>query len=205
MKKLFSFLLCLGLLVVFVGCGSSRGVYRDAATAIEAGEFERALELLDTIPNYNDVDNLRGQAEVGKYINALIEFRDLAYITGVNAESLSGFVREKWDDAIRERRDFNEALRLLSSLEATIKWRTEISDYRRDLVSKYLQLGNPPEGLGRASETASALFEATDILVTLANEPSGSLNSYSTNRREAIDDFLRHYRFLGDIIDTFSE
>jgi len=101
--------------------------------------------------------------------------------------------------------DFNTALALLSASSATIEARASIQSARSEVVSLYLQLGSPPEGLERAGDAASAMYEALDVLIDLANSPTGNFNSYSENRRNSIDEFMRNYRLLGDIIDTFGD
>jgi len=65
MKKIVVLLLVLSLVSVLVGCGSDSRTYEEAAAAIEAEDFEGALELLDSIPDYEDTDNLREQAKIG--------------------------------------------------------------------------------------------------------------------------------------------
>jgi len=58
------------ILFVMVGCGDGR-VYREATSAIEEGRYELALELLDSIPQHNESDNLRNQAMVGIVVTAI--------------------------------------------------------------------------------------------------------------------------------------
>ena len=144
----------------------------------------------------------RQQAE---YIESLEEFRDSALTVGVRAETLSGAVQRVWREAIDDREDFNDALRAFSSQDNVITSRAEIRDMRSEVVSMYLRLGAPPEGLERAGAAASAMYVALDVLIDLATSPTGSLTSYSESRREAIDEFMRNYRLLGDIIDAFGD
>ena len=66
MRKFLVLLLIAVLLVIsLVGCGGDRRTYEEVATAIEAEDFEGALELLDSIPDFEDTENLREQAEIG--------------------------------------------------------------------------------------------------------------------------------------------
>ena len=46
---------------------------------------------------------------------------------------------------------------------------------RSEVVSMYLRMDAPPEGLERAGDTASVLYEALDVLIDLANSATGVL------------------------------
>jgi len=69
--------LFLALMLVFtVACGDG-GVYKDAATSLAEGNYSRAIELLDTIPNHNDKDGIRQEAEAAiALLEAETAFRD---------------------------------------------------------------------------------------------------------------------------------
>ena len=144
----------------------------------------------------------RQQAE---YLKSLDELMSSALTVGVRAETLSGAVQRLWRETIDGRGDFDDALRAFSSHENVIASRAEIQDMRREVVAMYLNLGAPPEGLERAGEVASAMYESLDILIDLADNPSGSFNSFSASRRERVDEFMRNHRLLGDIIDAFGD
>lgn len=140
-----------------------------------------------------------------EYLEELEKFRSSAFSTALSAEALSGLIQDKWREAINDRRDFNETIALINNLQETIDWRERLADGRSETSSIYLQLGNAPDGLERAEQITSNMFRYLDALVSLADSPSGSLQSYSAARRESIDGFLQEYRLLGDLIDEFSE
>ena len=63
MKKI----VCALIVIIFVlsGCSSDGSTYKQASQAIESNEYAEALELLDSIPEYDDKDDLRGKANEG--------------------------------------------------------------------------------------------------------------------------------------------
>jgi len=105
---------------------------------------------------------------------------------------------------IQEWNDFNTALSIMSGNDFIIDRRANIESGRNDVSSLYWQLGSAPEGLERAEPIVSAMFESLDRLVSLANNPTGSLTSFSDSRTEAVDEFMRNYRLLGDMINAFN-
>lgn len=62
MKKLVLIVVSFAVVLGFMGCDADAGTYKKAGEAFEAGEYTQVIELLDTIPEYADADNLRGQA-----------------------------------------------------------------------------------------------------------------------------------------------
>lgn len=143
-------------------------------------------------------------AQHDEYVALLVEFRSLALSGAAMAEIRSGGIVDVWRDAIDNRRDFNIALDFFLSADEIVELREDLIEQRTIVTAIYLQLitATPPSGLERATSEASAMFDAFDTLVTLAINPTGSLNSYQTARREAIDSFLRHHRLLGEILNT---
>lgn len=62
MKKVLLVVLSIAILISFTGCDADAGTYKEAAQAFEAGEYAQVIELLDTIPEYDDADDLRRRA-----------------------------------------------------------------------------------------------------------------------------------------------
>ena len=64
MKKIISCLLVFVLFCGLTACGDS-GVYKKAQTALKNEDYEQVIELLDSIPDHDDSDNLRDSANEG--------------------------------------------------------------------------------------------------------------------------------------------
>jgi len=172
LKKIFMVGICV-IMLVFAACGGG----------VQA-EQELAQERFDT------------------YVETLIEFREQVLEGGEQAELLSGGMAGVWRSAIDDRRDFNDALSAARTTDFFIENSAEISAVRSTATSLFLQLDNAPEGLERTTAIVDDMFSAFDRLVELAINPTGSFNSFSSDRREAIDELARNDRLLGSILDS---
>ena len=121
------------------------------------------------------------------------ERQPVAPFTAEEVGTISITHREGWND-------FNKALSLLFADPFTIETISEIESARETAVSMYLQIEKVPDGLEKTEEYTRGLFESLDILMELATNPSGSLNSYSEKRRDTIDEFMRYHRLLTAMI-----
>ncbi len=75
MKKALSFIVCGIMLLSLAGCGEAK-IYKQATAALEAGNYVQVIELLDTIPEYEDKDGIRVQAEAMiAYQNAVLAYQ----------------------------------------------------------------------------------------------------------------------------------
>gem|GEM_PF-3957782 len=74
MKKRLSLGICFILLTLFLtGCGNGRK-YNQAVEELENQNYESALEILDEIPDYEDAENVREQAELGIIQDTALEY-----------------------------------------------------------------------------------------------------------------------------------
>ena len=163
-----------------------RRVWEDAAR----GDFD--LDTMMFIVNLRDYDwNELWEPGVGPIYPFTDNTRDVSVFIFMNQH--------------RGRNNYSTALSLMDNNKTIIEKRANIDSGRSDVSAKYWQLGRAPEGLERAESIASAMFESFDVLVALANNPTGSLSSFTENQRSAADEFTRNYRLLGDIINTFGE
>lgn len=72
MKKRTSGIIAILLAVLFLsGCGDA-GVYKKAASALDANDYSQVIQLLDTIPEYDDADDLREKANAGQ-LNDIVD------------------------------------------------------------------------------------------------------------------------------------
>ncbi len=78
-------------------------IYREAQTALQAGDWDKALELLDTIlaadPGYQDADALREQAEANRALEQLFNRGQTAYLDGRWDETIDALSRLRQTDA----------------------------------------------------------------------------------------------------------
>ena len=96
--------------------------------------------------------------------------------------------------------DFNTAL---ANLYADSETQGTVSDIESNQVSvKELikKLQNPPEGLDKCYDTVSELYEAYKILTDLSISPSGNYSGFSTNKSNAVSDFMSAYEKLDNQI-----
>ena len=142
-----------------------------------------------------------------KYISDLESLRLFSLSGASDAETLSKYAAEVWYSAIKGEyniysggtyEDFNVALakfyaddnllspRLISNIESN---QATVSD-----IMKRLQ--NPPKDLDKCYDTAMELYSCYNSLTKLAISPSGNYNSYTENRRDYIDNFLKYYELL---------
>jgi len=74
MTKFLSLGLCSILLTIsLTGCGNGKK-YNEAAAELENQNYEKVLEILDEIPDHEDEDNVREQAEQGILQNTALEY-----------------------------------------------------------------------------------------------------------------------------------
>jgi hypothetical protein len=214
-KKFYCFMFLLVVAVTFTGCGGNISSHRqEYISALEefrnlalsvGTEAESVSGLVHSVWNDAIRENLSEETMIftiqlrdGNWEDVW-DFENGEPIYPATASSIVRMiVPTQWND-------FNTALSLMRSNPVIIERRANIEYERRNVSSVYLQLSRAPEGLERAEIAASAMFEALDMLISLATNPTGNLNSYSENRREAIDEFMRNYRLLGDVIETFSD
>ena len=163
--------------------GLTRDVWNDAIREeINLQTVVFVVELKDY--DWDDLLCLETHSAVEPY-----DFSDIGTLTVTNRKGFN---------------DFNKALSLLAAHPTTVNKKAEIENGRREVTNMYLSLGNSPVGLERAQQLADDLYAAFDILVSLSVNPTGSFQSYSESRRDSIDEFMRQYRLLSDIIDLHS-
>lgn len=74
MKKTISIALVLMIaLFSLTACSAESKTYKDAVSAYDAGDYQKAVELLDTIPDYDDSKDIRKQATARIDFNSAVE------------------------------------------------------------------------------------------------------------------------------------
>ena len=109
MKRIVVFLLVITLLAGLTACDSSKRTYGEAATAIVDERFSDAITILDSIPDYEDVDKLREKATMGiaqelfddgdfagtiELLDSIPDYNDGKVLRALAEESL--FLPETW-------------------------------------------------------------------------------------------------------------
>jgi len=124
MKKKIVLILAVTVMFAMSACGGGgASTYKKAAEAIENGNYEDAIELLNSIPDYDDSDNLRKQANVGIF-NAIVSAStspeccevasDGSYIKiDTNPNNTKSFYNAEYTQTVQ---DINQALGFSDSL-----------------------------------------------------------------------------------------
>lgn len=156
------------------------------------------------------------QEEYNEYISNLEQVQILLISGGSNAESLCNLTLRVWGNAIYEDRDdetdkytrpdgyfvsdFNIALANLYADSDTQDTISDIEGNQESVKTLIKKLQNPPEGLDKCYDTVSDLYEAYKILTDLAISPSGNYSGFSTNKSDAVSDFMSAYEKLDNQI-----
>ncbi|RLD03323.1 MAG: hypothetical protein DRI56_12685 [Chloroflexota bacterium] len=152
-----------------------------------------------------------------KVFNAYIDNLHLVRMTmldgGSEAESLLNLTAKVWYNSIFEKRDsetdkytrsgghgfndnFNTSLGALFLDSSTLATISKIEDNQVSVETMMKDLQNPPEGLDKSYETVLELYTTYKSLTNLATNPSGSLESFSQNKLQKIDNFLGLFQKL---------
>ena len=142
-----------------------------------------------------------------------LELATLTMLTGASdAETCGNLIKQVWYNSIYEKRDdttdkytrpkgyfvsdFNDALGNLfldTSFQSKI---SSIEENQKTVSSLMKELKNPPEEYKDAYEAISELYDAYISLTNLATDPSGSLQTFSTNFNEADSETLNCYNAM---------
>jgi hypothetical protein len=106
--------------------------------------------------------------------------------------------RYSWDQDIRDyySTDFNTALKKLMSSSEYSKHVSTIKSYNDSVEASMKQLSDPPKDCGEAYDTLEELYHQYTTLTSLATDPSGSFNSFSSDFSNSDSDFMTAYRLL---------
>lgn len=156
------------------------------------------------------------QNAYNEYIANLEQAQILMIAGGSDAESLCNLTLRVWGNAIYEERDdetdkytrpdgwwvsdFNEALANLYLDSDTQDTISDIESNQASVKELIKKLQNPPEGLDKCYDTVSDLYEAYKTLTDLAISPSGNYSGFSTNKSDAVSDFMSAYEKLDNQI-----
>ena len=150
------------------------------------------------------------KAAYNQYIDDMTKSMTLMIAGAAQAETLGNTVRNVWNSAIFEGSpdawdeeirayysgDFNEALASLFADPNTVQTVSEIEANQDAVNDLYKKLQNPPDGLANAYSAYEEMHDAYVKLTKLAINPSGSLQSYGTEFREADNDCVDAFEKL---------
>lgn len=142
-----------------------------------------------------------------------LELATYSMLTGASdAETCGNLIKQVWNNAIYKKSDdttdkytktkgyfvsdFNEALGNLfldTSFQSKI---SSIEENQKTVNSLMKELKNPPEEYKDAYEAISELYDAYISLTNLATDPSGSLQTFSTNFNNADSETLNCYNAM---------
>lgn len=131
-----------------------------------------------------------------EYIDNIKAFNETTLEAAVLAEDLCNLTTSVWRNTIFEKddpdtdpytkdgkkfnKDFNTSLFLLSSAEEVEAKKATLSDYQNKVKAIYLQLQEPPEKLSNCYVVLDEAYDEFMSLSSLALNPTGSLESYSS-------------------------
>ena len=129
-----------------------------------------------------------------------------------DAEDCGNLIKNVWYNAIYKEKDdetdkytrpkgyfvsdFNEALGNLFSDTSFKSKISSIEDSQKTVSSLMKELKNPPEEYKEAYEAISKFYDAYISLTNLATNPTGSLQSFSTNFNDADTETLNCYNAM---------
>mgnify|MGYP004513118767 CR=1 FL=1 len=147
-----------------------------------------------------------------EYISNLRQVQILMISGGSDAEKMCNLTARVWSNAIYEKRDdetdmytrpdgffvsdFNDALQNLwddSDIENTLAGIESNQDSVKAMMKK---LQNPPEKLDKCYDTVSDLYESYKVLTDLAVNPTGNYTTFTSNKSNAVSDFMASYEKL---------
>ena len=131
-----------------------------------------------------------------EYEATLIETVALIRLYAEVSEMVLGHVASTWRNAIDDRRDFNESLRFLFSLDSMQDLLDSLRENNAIIVENMRDLQDPPERLRDAYDALLDLFEIYSQLHSLAVSPSGSLQSFNAARNDLSARFSATYARL---------
>lgn len=156
------------------------------------------------------------QNAYNEYVDNLGMAQILMIDGGSDAESLCNLTLRVWGNAIYEERDdvtdkytrpdgwwvsdFNKALANLFADSSTKETIANIENNQVSVKDLMKKLQNPPEGLDKCYDTVSDLYEAYKTLTDLAINPSGNYSGFSSNKSEAVSNFMSAFEKLDNQI-----
>lgn len=151
-----------------------------------------------------------------EYITNLERAQMLMLSGGSDAESLCNLALRVWGNSIYEKSDaetdkytkprgffhgdFNDALANLYADSSTMTTVSNIEINKTSVKDLMKKLQNPPEELEKCYDTVSELYESYNMLTDLAVSPSGNYSSFSSNKNDAVSDFMSIYEKLDNQI-----
>lgn len=143
-----------------------------------------------------------------------IEVASIMMINGASkAETAGGLIHDVWYDTIYENDrestrkytksssyrfndDFNTSLMLLFADETFSKTLDEIRENQDSVRQQMKDLKNPPEEYEDAYDDLKTLYDWYTKITELAVNPSGNLNTYTTNFNDADSGFMNAYQTM---------
>lgn len=166
-----------------------------------------------TIIGFSLINTQREKGAFNTYIDNLSNSQSIMLTGGAIAEELNNLTALVWRNSIYEESDrktdkftkksngiffddFNDALTALYNDVETQEKIADLEENQVVVLAIMKDLQNPPKGLENCYETITDLYTAYQSLTDLAINPSGSLQSFSAEKNERVDEFLELYKRL---------
>lgn len=172
-----------------------------------------AVGIFYGVKQYQKVEAEKAHAEHLETYSANLELATFTMLSGASdAETCGNLIRKVWSNAIYEEKDdetdqytrpdgywvsdFNEALGNLFWDSSFISDIDSIESNQETVNALMKELKNPPEEYKDAYEAISDFYEAYLTLTNMAIDPTGNLQTYSSNFSDADTKTLNCYNAL---------
>ena len=155
--------------------------------------------------------------EYNQYVECLNSVYSNALSGASTAEDVCVLVLNVWQDAIYDdssdetskyvsgASDFNEALERVYADEEIKDKLSSISDYQEYLDNDMNNLQSAPSELEKAYDAAVEVSTTFKSLAKMAESPSGSYNSFSSDEKDNVNAFISAYNTLESVIPAKKE
>ncbi|WP_024622386.1 zinc ribbon domain-containing protein [Metaclostridioides mangenotii] len=143
------------------------------------------------------------------YVGNIETFVDKIYLAGANLEDIADTTQKYWHENIYEDKhgsDINEAI--FAAMLSKSSEITTAKTYDGELLDLYSNLQVVPEGCEDLQEMVNKigeLYNSYSDFYSLATDPNGNYNQYSSNNNSRTDEFLSSYRAVENMVKTNSE
>lgn len=157
-----------------VGCNADASTYKKADKSLKNGDYAKVIELLDSIPNYNDENKLREQA------SAFIAFQKAAEVANTNNTNLENAINEAQNvlDGENNPLDKNTITNLQSALNSANEVKVSVPEMPKDYsaaleeATKLTETANYPTQMTNVEQAKLALEKSNKQMVQVTN-PTG--------------------------------
>lgn len=153
------------------------------------------------------VINMMKTQKIDNYMSDAKAFASLAIEAGANLEDIADTTQEYWYDAIwndKYNDDINTAI-LYAMIDKSEEIETAKEQYSK-MEELYNRLKKVPDGvedknIDEICDAVKELYNDYTDFYSLATDPSGNYNSFSSSNNEKTDALMSSYRALDNLVD----